>query len=87
MMQKIAKVSLVIIWLEAVTLFFPVQTLSYTNLTAGNETPIGYSGNCPTWHIFNNKTKECTCRNLKDFVRCGDSMSKGAVSILYGYCI
>lgn len=87
MMQNISKVSLVVIWLEAVTLFTPGQTLSYTNLTTGNETLIGYSDNCPTWHIFNNKTKECTCRDLKDFVRCGNSMSNGAVSILYGYCM
>ena len=66
MIQKISKAPLVVIWLEAVTLFTPGQTLSYTNLTTGNETPIGYSGNCPTWHIFNNKTKECTCQDLKD---------------------
>ena len=52
---------------------------------SGNESQIrGMEYTCPTWHSFNNETKECTCRNLKEVVIC-DEMA--TVSLEYGYCM
>ena len=45
------------------------------------------TGSCPTWHVFDNKTKECTCQSLKSLVMCSESTSTTAVSIPYGYCM
>ena len=40
---------------------------------------------CPTWHIFDTKSKDCICQDLKDVIKCNQKTK--TVSILYGYCM
>ena len=54
-------------------------------MKSDNESQIrGMDYNCPTWHAFNNETKECTCQNFKEVIKC-DEMA--TVSLEYGYCM
>lgn len=52
--------------------------------TVDNESQI-LKFDCPTWHVFDEETKECICQDLKDVLIC-DQKTK-TVSILYGYCM
>ena len=46
---------------------------------------LGSDDSCPTWHLWNNKTKECTCQGLKKHVIC--NQANKTVSLAYGYCM
>ena len=51
----------------------------------GNESEMQVLDECPTWHVFDRETEECTCQDLNDVVKC-DQKTK-TVSILYQYCM
>ena len=81
--MQLAKLSCCLL-LAVVLLLSP--ELSSSNSIA-NETLTVNTGSCPTWHVFDNKTKECTCQSLRNLVMCSESTSTTAVSIPYGYCM
>ena len=66
-------------------LLFLRQTSSYA--VTDVDTLTVDTGSCPTWHVYDNKTKECTCQSLRNLVMCSESTSTTAVSIPYGYCM
>ncbi len=61
-----------------------VVSQGQAHTTVGNASQIQNIG-CPTWHVFNRETKECTCEDLKDILICNEKIK--TVSILYGYCM
>ena len=87
-MLKIARVlSVVASCLVVVMYWRRGLAVSGADMVVVSETRAGSNESCPTWHVFNNESKECTCQSLEDIVRCDDKTSTEAVSLLYGYCM
>ena len=40
---------------------------------------------CPTWHLWNNKTNKCICKEIDGIVKCNPATTE--VALMYGYCM
>ena len=50
-----------------------------------NESSFINGESCPTWHLWNNRTNKCVCKDIDAIVKCNPATTE--VALMYGYCM